>query len=553
MTDTYIPPANIYIDHNGTVRSTQFSDIYYAPNNGVAESEFVFIKGCKIPEMAENTDRVQTVLECGFGTGLNFLLTLQAFVQQDKAPFLHFISIEKHPIKISDLQHIYTFLPENLRPYANAVLQSYPPLTHGKHTICVFGAVLTLYFDDVLTAISCITDRIDAVYLDGFAPSKNISMWRGAIFNHLYKICSPTVQISTFTSASPVQKSLKSAGFFVYKRKGFGRKRESLIAQKLLWHLPNLDKVQPICIVGAGIMGTTLAGQLAELGYRVHVYDKHIAPLQGTSGNPYAVLMPKFNRNIAFHQNAFAYACAYYKKLGVLVGNGVFAYDVAIKDIQIYTDTPHATAQDDGIFFPKAGAVHTQKLADIVYAHSHITYIQKTLSEIPNQYQWVVLCMGADTNSILNTPLPYTINRGSIAVVTNPPAHMPTTPTYHKGYTMQHNNMGICGSHFERIGDWTGDLPPINKTTHIKHIGDKMQFFGLNVKNTDHTLRTGIRANTKHRLPVIHQINNKTHTVYGMGSRGYINAPYTAHLICTYLLNHTHHTDMQWMFENIFD
>lgn len=549
MKNNSITPADIHIDTNGTIRNIQYGDIYFVPNNGVAESEFVFIQGCKIPEMTAETKYTQTILEFGFGTGLNFLLSLHAYAKQNKAHLLHFISIEKHPIKIPDLQQIYTFLPAYLKPYADTVIQSYPPLIQGIHTLHIYGATLTLYFDDVATALPTITERIDAVYLDGFAPNKNADMWQGVLFKQLYKICSPAVRISTFTAASFVQKSLKSAGFFVHIRKGFGRKRESIIAQKTLWHAPNLDITQPICIVGAGIMGTTLAHQLANFGYKVHVYDKHAAPMQGTSGNPYAILMPKFNKKISFHKNAFVYTIEYYKKLGVVVGNGVFAHNVAMKDSQLYTETPHAIAQHDGIFFPNAGAVHTQKLAHIIYNHQNITYTQKTLSQIPTDYQWVLLCMGADTNHILNAPRPYTINRGSIAVLKNPPAHIPTTPTYHKGYTMQHANMGICGSHFERLGDWTGDLPPINKTTHIKHIADKMQFFNIDLKNTEYTLRTGIRANTNHRLPIIHQINHKTHTVYGMGSRGYINAPYTAYLICNYLLNNTHHRDMDFMFE----
>lgn len=127
----------------------------------------------------------------------------------------------------------------------------------------------------------------------------------------------------------------------------------------------------------------------------------------------------------------------------------------------------------------------------------------------------------------------------------------PPPPTYHKGYTITTPKTTLCGVHFERLGTWRADwetyFPPVNTNTHTKYIADKMRFFNIDVYAHPHTLRTGVRVNTKHRIPYIYQLNTSTFAIYGMGSRGYINAPYTAYLMATYVLHNTHHPHLERM------
>ncbi len=545
MKNTPLSAAEIDISNNGIVYSLQYGDIYFAPCNGVAESTFVFVNGCAITDNIPHMTNTHTVLELGFGTGLNFLCTLHAFATAGKSDLLYFISIEKHPIHADDIRRIYGFLPADLKPYADAVLRVYPPCVQGIHTVYVLGAKLTLYFDDIKSALPQICPPIHSIYLDGFAPSKNTAMWHPDILTQLYTLSAPTVRISTFTASSAIQKTLKSAGFFVHKRQGFGRKRESIIARKTLWHPPILPPQAKITIIGAGIMGCSLAHQLANMGYKITLYDQYPRPLMGTSGNPYALLMPKFNKNIPFHKNAFVYAHKYFSALNCIRGQGIIATPAAITDTKEYKciSQPHP----QGILI-RSGVIDTTHYAHIICAHKNIQFIQNSLNTIPDDCHMTVLCLGADTNTLTPHPLPYTINRGSVAVLQNPPQHMPCIPTYHKGYAYSDGTIGICGAHFERMGTWQKTLPPLNTNTHTKHIADKMRVFNVDIYNTAHTLKTGIRANTKNRIPIIHQASHKVFYIYGMGSRGYINAPYTAHLFCTHILQTTPHVDTEAMF-----
>ncbi|CAG1772824.1 partial tRNA 5-methylaminomethyl-2-thiouridine biosynthesis bifunctional protein MnmC, partial [uncultured bacterium] len=64
------------------LRSTLYDDIYFSPEDGVAESEYVYIKGNHLPDRFRAIGRRPFVVgELGFGAGLNFLLTVRAFLE----------------------------------------------------------------------------------------------------------------------------------------------------------------------------------------------------------------------------------------------------------------------------------------------------------------------------------------------------------------------------------------------------------------------------------------------------------------------------------------
>ena len=68
------PQADLVWGTDGVPRSQQFGDVYYSSVNGLAESRHVFLAGNQLPEQWQlREDSAFTVLETGFGPGLNFL------------------------------------------------------------------------------------------------------------------------------------------------------------------------------------------------------------------------------------------------------------------------------------------------------------------------------------------------------------------------------------------------------------------------------------------------------------------------------------------------
>lgn len=213
---------------NDTPKSTVFDDVYYNPANGLEESTHVFIDGNNLTNRWQRLSyECFTVAELGFGTGLNFMLTWQAFDKAETDAALHFISIEKYPLAKQDIA-------KALAPWQNvwgtrlkSFLNYYNPL--DTLDIQLNDTVrLTVYFEDVTTALPRIEQTVDAWYLDGFAPSKNADMWSDTVFAQMARLSRQETSFSTFTAAGFVKRGLHSAGFDVQKRKGYGRKKESL-------------------------------------------------------------------------------------------------------------------------------------------------------------------------------------------------------------------------------------------------------------------------------------------------------------------------------------
>src|SRR2546427_191519 len=84
----------------GVPHSEAFGDIYHSVSGGLEQARHVFLRGNGLPERWAGRERF-VVFETGFGLGLNFLATWQAWRADASRPRrLHFVSIEKHPFSL---------------------------------------------------------------------------------------------------------------------------------------------------------------------------------------------------------------------------------------------------------------------------------------------------------------------------------------------------------------------------------------------------------------------------------------------------------------------
>lgn len=288
----------------GTPISDSFGDVYFSNDNGLLETRYVFLNQNNLPARWQTHDRdLFVIAETGFGTGLNFLATWQAFKQYQettthkKVSRLHFISFEKYPLTQSDLKQALTAWPE-LAQLSEKLVNAYPYIVPGCQRVRFDNGsvVLDLWLGDVNELIpqvfSPADGLVDAWYLDGFAPSKNPDMWTDNLFKHLYRLIRPQGTLATFTAAGFVRRGLTDAGFAMSKISGYGKKREMLtgLSQKTLSSV-SADR-QSFSIVGGGIASACLSYLLTQRGYQVDLFcaDTHVA--QGASGNPQGAIYP---------------------------------------------------------------------------------------------------------------------------------------------------------------------------------------------------------------------------------------------------------------------
>jgi len=314
---------------NGQPYSEMFDDIYYSSNEGEGisgEYEFkhVFLKNNGLPErwlISENF----TIAELGFGSGLNFLLTVREWLKhlaetkQDKC--LHYIAIEKYPLSPDAIAQLASRYPE-LKSYCDELLVCYPPAVEGSHSRHLFNnkVVIHFKFKDVLSALNDEYFNVDAWYLDGFSPAKNSDMWSEQLFLKLAQNSRAGATCSTYTAAGYVRRNMQNAGFLVKKVKGYGKKHEMLTATYTVedaqeyrekfkaykfsdkpWfqtnHNPKVYSDKHAVIIGAGIAGLSMAYALIKRGWVITIIDKHGAVAKETSSNPAAIVYPRLSIN----------------------------------------------------------------------------------------------------------------------------------------------------------------------------------------------------------------------------------------------------------------
>lgn len=297
--------ANITWNQDTPV-SVDFDDMYFNVEAGLAETDHVFIKGNNLAERFSNFDGdCFTIAETGFGTGLNFLAARALWLQKSSPEtHLHFISVEKHPLKPEDLAQALTHWPM-LGDGASQLLEQYPCAVPGYHTLTFDqGRVrLTLMLGDAIDAYSSLYGQVDAWFLDGFAPSKNPEMWQPALFRQLARLSHSGTTLATFTAAGFVRRGLEAEGFHVTKAPGFGRKREMVQAsyqgpQQGPSATPWFDPPSPLktshaVVIGAGIAGCTTAYALAQRGIRVTLLERSAEVASAGSGNRQGALYAK--------------------------------------------------------------------------------------------------------------------------------------------------------------------------------------------------------------------------------------------------------------------
>ncbi len=340
-----ITPAEFHLNDSGTPVSDTFDDVYFSVDNGMEETDYVFLKHNHLPDRwPSHTQQAFVIGETGFGTGLNFFLTWLRFREfklnnpEARCQRLHFISFELFPVLAGDLAKSLAQFPI-LAPFITQFCEQFPQLVYGCHRLTFDDGSITLdlHLGDINDTISEISSRSDGIihawYLDGFAPSGNEAMWTEQVFQNMARLGKNDCTFSTFTAAGFVKRGLKAAGFAIEKVNGFGRKRDMLRGtltekpdepkyENAFHRYPSMqtaDKAPVIAIIGGGIASATIAEALSRRGLGATIYTKDKQLAAGASKNRqggfYPLLHADFNIQSEFYSHAFMWAKQRYLNL----------------------------------------------------------------------------------------------------------------------------------------------------------------------------------------------------------------------------------------------
>lgn len=393
---------------NGQPHSRKFGDVYFSSDSGLEETEHVFLAHNQLQQRWRELKTSHfTIAETGFGTGLNFLCAWRLWdTCAPPAARLHFVSIEKYPLSLTDITQALGLWPQ-LAKQRDQLLAQYRFLANGFHRLTFDNGriVLTLLIGDVNDMLPQLQANIDAWFLDGFAPAKNPEMWQQTLFNRMAKLSHTETTFTTFTSAGVVRRGLEAARFIVQKSEGYGLKREMLCGQ---YHTTIKRKLTAAdhraVVIGGGIAGCSSAHALACRGWRVSLIERHSALAQEASGNSVGVLYPRLagkgNAQSRLALSGFLYTSRLLQQLGLnqaeygACGLLQMAFDARElarcktiaeqglpAELVRFVDKEEASAlagvglTHDGLYFPSAGWVNPPTFCKVLTNYDNIAIL----------------------------------------------------------------------------------------------------------------------------------------------------------------------------------
>lgn len=417
--------AQLKWDEHGQPISCEFDDIYFSKTSGLEETRYVFLQHNYLPDRFKllTDDDCFVIAETGFGSGLNFLCAWQLFATQvtTKAR-LHFISVEKYPLTKEDLQATLQLWPE-LATYTVQLVNQYVAIHQGyQRFVFADGKItLTLLIGDAKEQLQKLNGKIDAWFLDGFAPAKNPQMWTTELFKELARLSTNQTTLATFTSAGKVRRGLVAAGFFIEKTTGFANKREMLLGHWQEMEQP-CDLKRPstppwyarvkatypnktAIVIGGGIAGCSTAASLAARDWQVTLLERHLDIASEGSGNPQGILYLKLSAHNTLQSRLLIEGFGYTRRLltrltalqqltynedwqacGVL--QLAFNHKELIRQQQLAEAFPPAllypvnqqqanelanlSVNHSGLFFPEGGWVKPRQLCKALVKHPNI-------------------------------------------------------------------------------------------------------------------------------------------------------------------------------------
>lgn len=559
-----ITPGEIAFGENGIPLSPEYGDVYHSADGGLEQTRQVFLQSCDLPNAWQEKKRF-VILETGFGLGLNFLATWQAFRRHPgQCQTLHFISIEKHPLLLDSLKHCHAAWP-GLAAFANELQSQWPTLVAGYHRLSFDeGRVqLTLIFDEAETTLRHLNAKADAIYLDGFSPAKNPAIWSPELLRQLGNLAAPGARLATWCVAGTVRQGLQDAGFNVERKPGFGRKKERLEAR--FAHTSRLTphaSPKNATLIGAGIAGVCLAYALVQRGWQVTLIEKHPGPAMGASGNPAGVVRPQLTLDDSFNgrlsRQAFLHTVGFISTLSPAlppqVGGGrgaSHAFNGVLHLARNEEQATHMSAmlaahrypgtfarwvnEDEaselagmpvsapGLYFPQGGWMTGPRIASSLLTQCedrltrHFTHTATRLEQTPEGWRVcendsllaespVVILTGAH-EAALFANLPLTPVRGQVTALpdgTLPDLKIPVT---REGYVLPtENGIGNIGASFAFDDD---PMPrDADQTSNLERLGRLLKN-PPTFNARDLGARVSFRAATPDRLPLVGALANE--------------------------------------------
>lgn len=216
----------ITADGSNSLLIPQWQETFHSKHGAITEALHVFIQEGLQYWLQQNTQRPLHLLEIGFGTGLNALLTL--LQAQEKNLSITYETLEAYPLSFEEINALnYSEVLQIDKQLFERLHRS--PWEEPVEIIPQFRIKKRKEWFENINAQS----NFDLIYFDAFGARVQPELWTYPIFKKMYEALKPQGVLVTYASKGSARRAMLEAGFTVSKIPGPPGKREMLRAQVL--------------------------------------------------------------------------------------------------------------------------------------------------------------------------------------------------------------------------------------------------------------------------------------------------------------------------------
>lgn len=214
-------------DGSNTLFNETIGEHYHSSHGALQESKHVFIDaGLKYAADHQKQPEI-SVLEVGFGTGLNFILS---FLHCEENHFhLNYTGIEAFPLSKTMIEQTKydEYVPQSIW---SSFIHNYENSLHQKQNLSSYCdlQIITSKLEEIK-----ITQQFDLLYYDAFSVRHQPEMWTNEIIAHACSFLKPGGVFVSYAITGDLKRAVKNCGFKIEKLPGAPGKREMLRAIKL--------------------------------------------------------------------------------------------------------------------------------------------------------------------------------------------------------------------------------------------------------------------------------------------------------------------------------
>ncbi|WP_426429653.1 tRNA (5-methylaminomethyl-2-thiouridine)(34)-methyltransferase MnmD [Winogradskyella sp. HB-48] len=230
-------------DGSKTIQIEDWNEQYHSIHGAIQEANHVFIKhgllfcleDCQTERRSlsevevsrsEKGSQPISILEIGFGTGLNAFLTFLK-AEELQQP-INYVGVEAYPVKTEEIQQLnYVELISEQHKAEFENMHSIP-WEEGRNITPIFTLEKQeKFFKDITDK-----NRFDIIYFDAFGARVQPELWTEDIFKIMYKALKDNGVLVTYSAKGSVRRAMQAVGFIVERLPGPPGKREMLRATK---------------------------------------------------------------------------------------------------------------------------------------------------------------------------------------------------------------------------------------------------------------------------------------------------------------------------------